>query len=378
MEFIFHGTGTSSALPLVPCVTSTPRISDIQCRCCREAVASMVHPGEEDEDVGAARVNGGERNKRGNTGGIVRKRGEDGEWKTIVIDVGKTFRDQATWLFRKHQIRRIDAVILTHGHQDAIAGLGKSLIHDLRAFTAPPSPQAGAIIPIYLSRATLDAVAQQFPYLVDRNQATGGGDVPSLDFRVFDDDDDVVGGQGIGGGFDVAGIRVVPLPVHHGKYFTPPDQVERLDVPEKQTQPQPQPQTAPQTPPQMMQTKLDGVDGRNAIQPSLTSLLHRKIDESVKATVPFYCYGFVICLHLSPRATYFVGFTHPNAHDEWVAACREVEGTRTVGEEDGFLRAVGESAVKQGEVMESVWERARGEWKGFVRPAYDGQVVRIE
>ncbi|KAJ9116860.1 hypothetical protein QFC22_004517 [Naganishia vaughanmartiniae] len=366
---------------------------------------------------------------------------------------------QATWLFRKHQIRRIDAVILTHGHQDAIAGLGKSLAYDLRAFTAPPSPQAGAVIPIYLSRATLDAVAQQFPYLVDKNQATGGGDVPSLNFRVFDDplvDGEGVGGESMADGFDVHGIWVVPLAVHHGKYFTPPDQVERLDVPEKQTQ------TAPQTPPQVLQSSSNEIPGKNAIQPSLTSLLHRKIEETVKETVPFYCYGFVfdgkmiylsdvsyiptgtwekmvsaiqpgtsgssspptndtispsklpfsaslppssrslpclildclrlephgshlsfiqslsICLHLSPRETYLVGFTHPNSHNEWVAGCREVEGTRAEGEEDGFLAAVEKSAVRQGKEMMSVWERAKSEWKGFVRPAYDGQVVRIE
>jgi hypothetical protein len=84
MEFIFHGTGTSSALPLVPCITSHPAIKDIECRCCREAIASVVPPGETDqekqerEDVS---VHGGERNKRGNTGGVVRKRGSDGEWR---------------------------------------------------------------------------------------------------------------------------------------------------------------------------------------------------------------------------------------------------------------------------------------------------------
>ncbi|KAJ9101884.1 hypothetical protein QFC21_003224 [Naganishia friedmannii] len=159
--------------------------------------------------------------------------------------------------------------------------------NDLRAFTAPPSPQAGAVIPIYLSRATLNAVAQQFPYLVDKNQATGGGDVPSLDFRVFDDppvDGDGMAGESLTDGFDVHGIWVVPL----------------------------------------------------------------------------------------------AGFTHPNAHDEWMAGCREVEGTRSEGEEDEFLAAVEKSAVRQGEVMTRVWKRAKTEWKGVVRPAFDGQVVHIE
>jgi hypothetical protein len=89
-----------------------------------------------------------------------------------------------------------------------------SSLDDLRAFTAPPSPQAGQVIPIYLSRATLSAVAQQFPYLVDKSQATGGGDVPSLVFKVFDDEEaDPEDEEGMrrGEGFDVHGIRVVPL-----------------------------------------------------------------------------------------------------------------------------------------------------------------------
>lgn len=84
MQFLFHGTGTSSALPLVPCITSSPNIRDIRCRCCREAVASMADPSDDDEDredVRGARVNGGWKNKRGNTGGVLRKRGEDGEWR---------------------------------------------------------------------------------------------------------------------------------------------------------------------------------------------------------------------------------------------------------------------------------------------------------
>lgn len=80
MQFIFHGTGTSSALPLVPCITSSPNISEIKCRCCREAVAWMSNPSDAEEDK-TARVDGGWKNKRGNTGGILRKRGEDGEWR---------------------------------------------------------------------------------------------------------------------------------------------------------------------------------------------------------------------------------------------------------------------------------------------------------
>lgn len=48
------------------------------------------------------------------------------------------------------------------------------------------------------------------------------------------------------------------------------------------------------------------------------------------------------------------------------------------GSEDGFLDAVEKSAVKQGEAMQNVWREVRDEWKGFVRPGYDGQVIKID
>jgi hypothetical protein len=57
----------------------------------------------------------------------------------------------------------------------------------------------------------LNAISEQYPYLVDKNRATGGGDVPTLDWRVWGDewseeDDDQ--GQGE---IMVAGVRVLPL-----------------------------------------------------------------------------------------------------------------------------------------------------------------------
>jgi hypothetical protein len=73
--------------------------------------------------------------------------------------------------------------------------------------------------------------------------------------------------------------------VHHGKYFTPPDKIERLDAPQLETQ--------PSTPRLVIQSANLNAISNNAIQASMTSLLHRKMEESVKKTVPFYCYGFV-------------------------------------------------------------------------------------
>ena len=43
--------------------------------------------------------------------------------RTILIDCGKTFREQAIEFFPKKGLRKIDALILTHHHADAIDGL---------------------------------------------------------------------------------------------------------------------------------------------------------------------------------------------------------------------------------------------------------------
>jgi len=59
----------------------------------------------------------------------------------------------------------------------------------------------------------MSEVARTFPYLVDKNQATGGGDVPSFVWHVFDENES----------FRIpscGNIEVVPLPVEHGRYLS--------------------------------------------------------------------------------------------------------------------------------------------------------------
>ena len=41
----------------------------------------------------------------------------------MQIDVGKTFRENAIRWYPKHGVTKLDAVLLTHGHADAILGL---------------------------------------------------------------------------------------------------------------------------------------------------------------------------------------------------------------------------------------------------------------
>lgn len=90
-----------------------------------------------------------------------------------------------------------------------------------------------------------------------------------------------------------------------------------------------------------------------------------------------FCQALSVAQKLGASETFLVGFTHPASHNEWEAACKEVQGIRKEGEEQAFVDDVKKSAIKQGEVMDRAWEEARS-WRGFVRPGFDGQVIEIE
>lgn len=108
-----------------------------------------------------------DRNRRGCTSVVVQGTSpKDGEQKTILIDCGKTFYSSALTQFPKHHLRKINAVLLTHGHADAVLGLD-----DLRAWTMGSVIQD--VMDIYLTQECYDVVANMFPYLVDRGRSTG-------------------------------------------------------------------------------------------------------------------------------------------------------------------------------------------------------------
>ncbi|KAE8725835.1 clathrin light chain 1-like [Hibiscus syriacus] len=85
----------------------------------------------------------------------------------IIIDVGKTFREQVLRWFTFHKIPRIDSIILTHEHADAILGLD-----DIRA-VQPHSPTNDIDPCHYLTQYAMDSVAEKFPYLVQKKLKEG-------------------------------------------------------------------------------------------------------------------------------------------------------------------------------------------------------------
>lgn len=48
---------------------------------------------------------------------MLRKQTAEGDWKNVLVDVGKTFREQAMRFFPKWGVKTIDAVLLTHGRE---------------------------------------------------------------------------------------------------------------------------------------------------------------------------------------------------------------------------------------------------------------------
>jgi hypothetical protein len=61
---------------------------------------------------------------------------------------------------------------------------------------------------VFTTQRDYDIIASSFPYLTNSSLATGGGQVPQLNFKPIPAD---------GSAFDVMGVRIEQLPVHHGK-----------------------------------------------------------------------------------------------------------------------------------------------------------------
>ncbi|QRV96844.1 beta-lactamase superfamily protein [Ceratobasidium sp. AG-Ba] len=123
--------------------------------------------------------------------------------RTVIIDVGKNFSAAALEWFPQYGLRRIDAVLITHSHADAMYGLD-----DLRAWTF----NIQASVDIYVSRETFAAVLRSFPYLVAKEHATGGGDVPVLQWHIIT--------PGVPFELGTTGIVITPFEVHHGRLFS--------------------------------------------------------------------------------------------------------------------------------------------------------------
>ncbi|KAI8390303.1 beta-lactamase-like protein [Blakeslea trispora] len=186
VEIVFLGTGTSSSVPSINCLT---------------------HPTQSCKVCLSTQTPSGRKNNRRNTSMVVRFRNhndpKDARLRNVLIDCGKTFYNSAIEILPKYGIRELDGVIITHGHADACYGMD-----DLRGWTLGGVVQSH--IDVYLAPETMEVVSRTFPFLVDSSMATGGGEVADFKYHVFDPSTS----------FTIQGLEFTPLSVHHGKYMT--------------------------------------------------------------------------------------------------------------------------------------------------------------
>ena len=109
---------------------------------------------------------------------------------SVLVDAGPDLRIQAL----RHRIRRVDAILFTHGHADHILG-----IDDLRRFNVLMSGP----MPCYGDTRTLTDIRQTFQYVFDPATPKGGG-LPALNLHAID------------GPVTVGDLTATPVPLWHG------------------------------------------------------------------------------------------------------------------------------------------------------------------
>lgn len=152
MKITFLGTGTSQGVPVIGCPCEVCRSLDYR----DKRLRTSVH----------IEVNG----------------------KSFVIDTGPDFRQQML----REDIKRLDAVIFTHGHKDHIAGLD-----DVRAYNFIQQMD----MPVYGQKKVLEQLRAEFYYAFEPTKYPGIPRLKLIEIHASD--------------FEAGGVNITPLPVLH-------------------------------------------------------------------------------------------------------------------------------------------------------------------
>lgn len=142
-EFVFLGTGVSTALPRLDCVVRG------NCEVCHAGYESELSP-----------------NRRSNVSGVVRMPGPGGQ--CVMLDCGKTMREAVLRWFPRHGITGVHAVLLTHDHADATHGLD-----DLRELQFRDVTNRPVDLAVHADAGTLTSLRRGFSYLFPKAEPTG-------------------------------------------------------------------------------------------------------------------------------------------------------------------------------------------------------------
>ena len=107
--------------------------------------------------------------------------------QSFVVDTGPDFRQQML----RERVKRIDALLFTHGHRDHTAGLD-----DVRAYNFMQKMD----MPVYGAQPVLDQLKIEYAYAFIKDSYPG---IPRLLLNLIDDEP-----------FSVNGIKVLPASSH--------------------------------------------------------------------------------------------------------------------------------------------------------------------